>query len=108
MSLTSLSLALALVSFHWTPADDVPAAKVDFNRQVRPILSENCFACHGPDEGQRKAGLRLDTKEGAFAALKSGEFALVSGKPDDSHLVFRVESDDPMTQMPPAASNKKL
>src|SRR5207245_422617 len=58
-----------------------PAAvvKVDYNRDVRPILSNHCYACHGPDEGQRQAKLRLDRKEDAFRALRSGGRAIVAG-----------------------------
>ncbi len=83
------------------------AAPVDFNRQIRPILSANCFACHGPDNAERKADLRLDTKEGAFADL-GDHFALVAGKPDESELVRRISSADPDDAMPPADSAKKL
>ena len=78
------------------------------SRDVRPILSDNCFACHGPDDKARKAGLRLDTKEGAFAKLKSGGLAIVPGKPDESELIFRIESDDPELHMPPKKSGKQL
>ncbi len=81
---------------------------VDFAREIRPILAENCFACHGPDDRARKAKLRLDVKEGALAALGSGDRAVVPGKPDDSTLVFRVESDDAELLMPPKASGKQL
>src|SRR5262245_60312669 len=70
------------------PAIDRPAsaARIDFARQIRPILSENCFRCHGPDDKERKAGLRLDVKEKAFAELKSGNRAIVPGKSDESEL----------------------
>jgi hypothetical protein len=104
-------LAAAIVaSLAGAPAapDDAPGPKVDFNREVRPILSDSCFACHGPDETQRKAGLRLDTRDGAFAALESGGRAIVPGDPDESELVFRVESDDRETVMPPPSSHKSL
>ena len=77
------------------------ARPVNFARDIRPILSDNCFACHGPDDKARKAGLRLDTKEGAFAKLESGGLAIVPGKPDESELIFRIESDDPELHMPP-------
>jgi mono/diheme cytochrome c family protein len=85
-----------------------PAPPVDFNRQVLPILADNCFACHGPDEKQRKGKLRLDTKEGAFAKLRSGGHAIVPGKPADSALVERITEDDPARIMPPAKSGKHL
>ena len=80
---------------------------VSFNRDIRPILAKNCFACHGPDEGAREAGLRLDTAAGATAG-RDGRRALVPGQPSDSELVARVESDDPDVVMPPADSGHEL
>ncbi len=87
---------------------DSPKAKIDYNRDIRPILSDACYACHGPDEEQRKAGLRLDTPEGALAELKDGVKAIVPGAPDESELIFRIEEDDPSIHMPPAKSGKTL
>src|SRR5438093_1050577 len=75
---------------------------VDFNRDIRPILSDNCYACHGPDAGKRKAGLRLDQKEGALAELKSGNRAIIPGDPARSALVFRITTKDEDDHMPPA------
>ena len=73
---------------------------VDFNREVRPILSESCYTCHGPDNNQRKAKLRLDTKDGLFA--DRGGYAVVeAGKPADSELLERITSDEPDYKMPP-------
>jgi hypothetical protein len=96
--LVSVLLALGTSS---TFADDPVRSKpIDFDRDIRPILSENCYACHGPDANKRKAKLRLDTKQGAFADL-GGHFAIVAGKPEESELVSRVESDDPDEKMPP-------
>lgn len=95
--LTLLSLALAGPS----------AAEVDFNRDIRPILSDNCFACHGPDQHKRKAKLRLDSFEGALKGSESGT-ALVPGKPDESELVYRILESDPDEIMPPPKSHKKL
>jgi hypothetical protein len=80
---------------------------VDFHRDIRPILSETCFQCHGPDEKQRKAHLRLDTKEGAFAEL-DGHFAIVAGKPQESTLLQRITAKDPKERMPPPKTGKKL
>ena len=85
-----------------------PTPPVDFNRQIRPILSEHCFACHGPDEGKRKAGLRLDRQEDAFLKLKSGQYALVAGKPESSTLVERILTKDPDEIMPPPQHGKPL
>jgi len=85
-----------------------PGPKVDFNRDVRPILSDKCFACHGPDEPKRKAKLRLDTPEGMQAEAASGSVAVVPGKPDESELYVRIASDDPEERMPPAKSGKSL
>ncbi|WP_198439840.1 DUF1553 domain-containing protein [Pareuzebyella sediminis] len=80
---------------------DVPDA-IDFNYHVKPILSDKCFACHGPDEASRKAGLRLDIAENAYKAIEAtGHHAIVPGKPEHSELVARILSDDPETKMPP-------
>lgn len=85
-----------------------PAPTVDFNREIRPILSDNCFACHGPDENERKSKLRLDHREDAFKPAKSGEAAIVPGKPDQSPLIQRILSTDPDDLMPPPKTGKKL
>ncbi|MCC6821197.1 MAG: DUF1549 domain-containing protein, partial [Verrucomicrobia subdivision 3 bacterium] len=83
-------------------------AKVDFNRDIRPILSEHCYACHGPDENKRKAGLRLDVQVDAFKELKSGNHALVVGDLSRSTLVGRIVSADLEEVMPPTKHNKPL
>ena len=77
--------------------------RVDFHRDVRSILSDRCYACHGPDAATRMSPLRLDTEEGAFAALPSGKFAIVPGKPEESELIARLETQDPARRMPPEA-----
>src|SRR5262245_39606174 len=79
------------------------AAEIDFNRDVRPILSDKCFACHGPDEKHRKAKLRLDVEKDAIAS-----HVLAPGKPKESSFVERITSTDKTLQMPPAKSGKKL
>ena len=79
------------------------ADTIDFNRDVRPILSENCFRCHGPDEKQRQAGLRLDLRDQAVAKK-----AILPGKADDSEAIHRVLSTDDSDRMPPKEMNKHL
>lgn len=93
-----------------TAAFQTAKGKIDFNFQVKPILSDKCFACHGPDAKKRQAEFRLDNEEGAFKALKSdpNHFAIVKGNADESLLVKRVFSEDPMFQMPPPESNLVL
>ena len=89
----------------------LPAAAgefISFNHDIRPILSHNCIACHGPDEHERQAGLRLDQRDGAIAELASGLKAIVPGKPGESELVARIRETDPDTIMPPPESNHVL
>lgn len=83
-------------------------AAIDFRRDVLPILSENCFACHGFDEGAREAGLRLDVREGATGETDSGLVAILPGKPAASELVHRISTDDPDFRMPPPEVGKRL
>ncbi|MBX9655872.1 DUF1553 domain-containing protein [bacterium] len=82
-----------------------PAKKLSFNRDIRPILSDRCYACHGFDEKKREAMLSLDTFEGATAVRDSG-VAIEPGKPDSSLVIERVLSNDPELKMPPPSSNK--
>ncbi len=82
-------------------------ASVDFQRQVRPILSDNCFHCHGPDEATRMVSLRLDTQEGAFEKRESGS-VIVPGNPNGSLLYQRITAKDAAQRMPPEASHKVL
>ena len=84
--------------------------QISYNFHIRPILSDKCFACHGPDANKRESDLRLDTEEGAFKALKEspGKFALVAGKPEESEMYHRMLSSDPSEVMPPPESNLSL
>jgi len=77
------------------------AEPVQFNRDVRPILSDKCFACHGPDSAKREAGLRLDRRELAIRPLDSGSTAIIPGQAEASELLERVRSTDPDVVMPP-------
>ena len=85
-----------------------PAAAPDFQREVRPVLARNCFACHGPDEPARKGGLRLDERDAALKPAKSGKRAIVGGQPGQSELLRRVASADPDHVMPPPETKKRL
>jgi len=108
-SIFSYTSALALiVTFNVTAQEKKAPGPIDFNRDIRPILSDNCFACHGPDEGQRKAKLRLDTRDGAIAKLRGGGHAIISGKSSDSELLRRILTDDAEERMPPPKTNKKI
>ena len=81
---------------------------LEYNRDVRPILSENCFLCHGPDASARKAGLRLDTRTEALKPARSGEPAIVPGKPAESELIRRITAHDESEGMPPPKAKKSL
>lgn len=83
---------------------------ISFNFHVKPILSDKCFLCHGPDAGTREAGLRFDVKEVALGALGElkDHYAIVPGKPDESKLVYRITNEDPNIRMPPPVSNLTL
>ena len=102
---------VGLISATALGANAAGAGKVNFAREIRPILSNNCFHCHGPDDKHRKGngdkGLRLDTEEGAFAALDSG-FALVAEHPEKSLLLERILTKDKEEVMPPPKTGKKL
>ena len=102
--LRMLLAATALLPVGWACLAEGP----DFAREVRPILSNRCFKCHGPDEDHQEAGLRLDVSEAAHAELDSGTRAIVPGHPDDSELIARITSTDPDLVMPPPHTKVKL
>ena len=83
---------------------------IDYIFHVKPILSDRCYLCHGPDEGTREAGLRLDTKEGAYAAIGKhlDKYAIVPGDVEASRLVYRINNTDKEQIMPPVSSNLSL
>jgi hypothetical protein len=99
--LTSFAASIPLNAF---AAD----SKIDFNRDIRPILSDNCYVCHGPDEAHREGGFRLDRKDSAFGKSDSDEVVIVPGKPELSVLIARIVTDDQDLKMPPADSTKSL
>ncbi len=83
-------------------------SKLDYNRDVRPVLSDACFRCHGPDRKRVKGGLRLDDREEALKRLDSGKVAIVAGQPEASELVRRIFAADPEEVMPPPDSHRSL
>lgn len=94
-----------LLAWAWLAVPGVSA--VDFAREILPVLSDNCFHCHGPSETGRKAGLRLDIREGALR-VKDGKATVLPGKPDESELVKRLFTTDPEEVMPPPDSHRTL
>lgn len=105
-------LCATVAVYVWRPSGYASTAQripdvVDFNFHIRPILSDRCFKCHGPDANQRKANLRLDTEEGLFQALKESpdEHVIVSGDPEASELYRRLTSTDTAQAMPPPGAN---
>ena len=98
--------ALSLLAFAGLHAGEAPPA-IDFNRDIRPILSDKCFACHGPDEAQRQAGLRLDSREGAFAD-RGGYMVIIPGDSAASRLYHRISHQQEAVRMPPPHAERKL
>src|SRR5262245_17799785 len=112
MSRLCAASVFALLFWHANsaPAEELGGAKIDFNRDIRPILSNTCAKCHGPDAAQRKGGadgLRLDVREDALADL-GGYAAIVPGQPEKSELIRRITSSDDDERMPPKATGRKL
>jgi hypothetical protein len=105
-----LTLITAGCSDHNNSISQNASDSIDYNLHIRPILSDRCFKCHGPDARQRKANLRLDTPEGAYAGLKDSpsQHAIVPGSPDQSFVYVRIASTDTAEVMPPPSSNLKL
>jgi hypothetical protein len=103
-----LAAAVATATSVGDPAVGETATRLDFNRDVRPILSDRCFACHGPDAEDRQAGLRLDVRDAAVAELDSGATAVVPGDPTHSEIIARITSTDPDVVMPPPRLNKPI
>ncbi|MFN9433293.1 MAG: PSD1 and planctomycete cytochrome C domain-containing protein [Acidobacteriota bacterium] len=95
-----LILALASVVFAQRP--------VSFNRDIRPIMADTCFRCHGPDAGTRMANLRLDLRDEATKANRAGRTPIVPGKPEESQIVARVFHTNPARVMPPPSAHKEL
>ena len=105
-SLTAAFCLSALFLVTSVRAADTPE-KIQFNRDIRPILSENCFYCHGQDASHREAKLRLDERDDATRD-RDGFFVIAPGKPEESELIARLLSKDPEEQMPPPNANKHV
>src|SRR2546423_1209106 len=108
--MTTLSLALTIVSLGAAPptaSSEARSGPIDFSREIRPILSNYCFQCHGPDDKARKARLRLDNRSSATAELRSGKRAIVPGKPEESELLARLMAADELEVMPPRKLGKR-
>ena len=100
----TLHYVLLLSCFLGSSAAAVKEQGVQFNRDIRPIFSDKCYACHGPDASNRMTALRLDTEQGASIALSGNRTAIVPGEPDNSELYLRVASENVARRMPPAAA----
>ncbi len=107
-SLWMTSLLVALLGTQVLPVLGAANTRIDFNREVRPLLVEHCYPCHGPDSEKRKGGLRLDRPEGATLKLASGARAVVPGNPSGSRLLQVISSADPDEHMPPPSTGKQL
>src|SRR6267154_504037 len=93
---------LCVALFLFTARSVSGVEPLQFNHDIRPILSDRCFKCHGPDKASRKASLRLDLAEEAYAERKKpGKYAIVPGKPNESLVVQKILSSDPDEMMPP-------
>ncbi|HET6248881.1 MAG TPA: PSD1 and planctomycete cytochrome C domain-containing protein [Tepidisphaeraceae bacterium] len=103
----AIATAVGLIAAPAFGAEAAIPQTIDFNRDVRPIFSDNCYFCHGPDKNKRKAELRLDTRAGIFSTIKD-HHTVVPGKPGESELFRRVIETDPDERMPDPKSNKKL
>src|SRR5436309_13535800 len=104
--MTCRVISVVLGSFVASAAWAQPS--VEFNRDVRPILSNNCFLCHGPDKAARKGDLRLDNDLNAYEDRGEGVRVIVPGKPAESELYQRLVTHDPTKKMPPAKANKTV
>ena len=103
--LAVLASILAIV-YGMRPVD--ATRQIEFNRDIRPILSDKCWMCHGPDSGSRKSKLRLDSEAAVTTDLGNGRRAIVPGRPDESELVKRITSEDELMRMPPVSSTHRL
>src|SRR5215813_4380826 len=103
----AIAVGLVLTAVLGRPAHAV-SPKPDYLLDVRPILADNCFRCHGADEQSRESGLRLDLRDSAVRGGESGKPAIVPGKPDASELIRRLAASDDSERMPPPEAKSRL
>ncbi|MCB1061677.1 MAG: PSD1 domain-containing protein [Verrucomicrobiae bacterium] len=110
VSPTAIALFSACLPFFPLDASSAETAEasLSFNADIRPILSDKCFHCHGPDSNKREGGLRLDVREAALSKLESDAIAIVPGKPEASEVIRRITNPDRQEVMPPPKSHKEL
>ncbi len=101
-------LLLAIIVMGWGSAASLRAQDISFNRDIRPIFSNRCFKCHGPDPKTVRAGLQLASREIATQPLDSGSIAVVAGRPEDSEMIARITEPDDDLRMPPADFGPRL
>lgn len=104
---SAIAIVCLLFTFSAGFAQSAGNPPISFNRDIRPLFSDKCFQCHGPDEGAREADLRFDLKEHAFAD-RGGYYAIVPGDADASEMIVRILEADPDDRMPPAETGKQL
>ncbi len=107
LKISLVALILLTQAYVLTPSQVIAIEPVRYGRDVLPILATNCFSCHGPDEKNRKAGLRLDVEADAKAKRRSG-FPIAPGQPDKSIILTRLTSTDPVVVMPPLSAHKQV
>ncbi|MBO0720141.1 MAG: DUF1549 domain-containing protein, partial [Blastocatellia bacterium] len=108
LTLALIACGLIVQLFFSEHASGQAQRRLEFNRDIRPILSNKCFACHGPDAPNKKIGLRLDSEAAATADLGAGRHAIIPGDPDHSELVRRITAADESMRMPPPYAEHKL
>ena len=107
-ALAALAITFLLPDYARTATAAAAPAPVDFNRDIRPVMSDTCFKCHGFDDKARKGKLRLDLREEALKPAKSGKIPIVPGKPDQSEIIARLFSKDADEVMPPTSAHKTI